>query len=96
MMARLKEDYDYIIIDSPALGLVSDYLLLSRFIDFHLFVLRRKHSKLTFLSGLEKLVKKGNIDSAHLVLNDVPGEAFYYGESYYMEEAPEKLMSLKI
>ena len=96
LMAQLKEEYDYVIIDSPALGLVSDYLLLSHFIDFHLFVLRRKHSKISFLSGLEKLVKKGNIDSVHLVLNDVPGEAFYYGESYYVEKAPEKLMSLKI
>ena len=90
------ETYDYIIIDSPAMGLVSDYLLLSHLIDFHLFVLRRKHSKLSFLPALEKLVKKGNIADVHLVLNDVPGGSFYYGESYYAEERPEHLVSLKI
>lgn len=96
LIAAMKEKYDYIIIDSPALGLVSDYLLLSHLIDFHLFVLRRKHSKLTFLPAIEKLMKKGNIEDVHLVLNDVPGKAFYYGETYYVEEQPEKLISLKI
>ena len=96
LINRLKETYDYIIIDSPAMGLVSDYLLLSHLIDFHLFVLRRKHSKLSFLPALEKLVKKGNIADVHLVLNDVPGGSFYYGESYYAEERPEHLVSLKI
>ncbi|MCO6476691.1 MAG: AAA family ATPase [Phaeodactylibacter sp.] len=96
LMDRLKKEYDYIIIDSPALGLVSDYLFLSPFIDFHLFVMRRKHSKLSFISSIEKLMKKGNIDNVHLVLNDVPSKAFYYGESYYVEKSPRKLISLKI
>lgn len=96
LMERLRSEYDYIIIDSPALGLVSDYLLVSRFVDFHLFVLRRNHSQLSFLDGLEKLMKKGNIDNVHLVLNDVPSKAFYYGESYHMEETSNNLISLKI
>ncbi len=96
LMDKLKEEYDYIIIDSPALGLVSDYLFLSPFIDFHLFVLRRGHSKLSFTSSMEKLMKKGNIDNIHLVLNDVPSKAFYYGDSYYVEKPPRKLISLKI
>lgn len=95
LMEKLREEYDYIIIDSPALGLVSDYLLLAQFIDFHLFVMRRKHSQLSFTSGLEKLIKKGNIDNVHLVLNDVPSKAFYYGDSYYVEENPKKLISIK-
>ena len=96
LINQLKKIYDYIIIDSPAMGLVSDYLLISHFIDFHLFVLRRRHSRLSFLGDLEKLMKKGNIDDVHLVLNDVPGEAFYQGESYYVEKNPKKLISLKI
>lgn len=82
LIGKMQAAYDYIIIDSPALGLVSDYLLLSPFIDIHLFILRKNYSRLSFLPGIEKLKEKGNIEHLYLVLNDVPGKSFKYGYSY--------------
>lgn len=84
LILKMKAQYDYIIVDSPAMGLVSDYLLLAPLIDIHLFILRRNYSRLSFLPALEKLREKGNIEHLYLVLNDVPGKSFKYG--YYQKE----------
>ncbi|MBI5916148.1 MAG: AAA family ATPase [Bacteroidetes bacterium] len=71
LLQALKYEYDYIIVDTPAVGLVSDYLLISRFVDIHLFILRRKLSKQSFLSEIEKWKEKGKMDNLFLVLNDL-------------------------
>ncbi|MCB0550398.1 MAG: AAA family ATPase [Phaeodactylibacter sp.] len=83
LLEDLKGSYDYIIIDSPAVGLVSDFLLVSRFLDIQLFVLRRKVSKLSFLQGLEKLIKKGKMKNTFLIFNDAIGKSFKYGYGDY-------------
>ena len=83
MLQELKGSYDYIIIDSPAVGLVSDFLLISKFLDIQLFVIRRKVSKLSFLTGLEKLIKKGKMKNTFLIFNDAIGKSFKYGYGDY-------------
>ncbi len=83
LIQGLKEAYDYIIIDSPAVGLVSDFLLVSRLLDIQLFVIRRKVSKLSFLAGLEKLIKKGKMKNTFLIFNDAVGKSFKYGYGDY-------------
>lgn len=83
LLDAVKANYDYIIIDSPAIGLVSDYLLMSKFIDIHLFVLRRRVSKLSFLSNMEKLRLKGGLKNVFVVFNGAVGKHFKYGYSNY-------------
>ena len=83
MLEALKSSYDYIIIDTPAVGLVSDFLLISKFLDIQLFVVRRKVSKLSFLTGLEKLIKKGKMKNTFLIFNDAIGKSFKYGYGNY-------------
>ncbi len=75
LLTALRFDYDYIILDSPAVGLVSDYLLISKFVDIHLFVIRRKMSRLSFLNEIEHLRNKGNMEHSYLVFNDVKSRA---------------------
>lgn len=81
LLKRFKNQYDYIIIDSPAIGLVSDYLLISEYIDINLFVLRRKISKLSFLKNLDKLKREGKLKDSYIIFNGVIGRSFKYG--YY-------------
>jgi hypothetical protein len=70
-------------VDSPAIGLASDYLLVSRFIDINLFVVRRKVSKLSFLKNLNKLKKRGKLKNVNLIFNGALGKSFKYGYSRY-------------
>lgn len=83
LLQDLANTYDYVVIDSPALGLVSDYLLISKYVDIHLFVIRRNVSKPTYLAELEKLKKKGSMDRTFLIFNDAFGKSFKYGYSEY-------------
>ncbi len=94
MLDELRNHYDYIIFDAPAVGVVSDYLLISKFIDIHLYVLRRKVSQFSFIKDLEKLRSKGKMENTFLVLNDVVGKALKYGYTYKTntDETPKKMV----
>ncbi len=93
MMTQLKDTYDYVIFDFPAIGMVSDYLLLARSIDTHLFVVRRNLSQLSFLRDLERLKKKGVTPNPFVVFNDVSRKShkYGYGAYYYDKEGQAAL-----
>ncbi len=78
-----SEQYDYVLIDSPPVGLVSDYLLVSKFVDLHLFVVRRNVSKISYLQAIEKIKRAGKLKNVRLLFNDVAGKALKYGYSNY-------------
>jgi tyrosine-protein kinase Etk/Wzc len=83
MIIGLKDEYDHIIIDCPAVGLVSDYLLLFHLADIHLFVLRHKFSKKSYLDEIEKFKEKGHVENLYLVFNGVPGKKLKHGYFTY-------------
>ncbi len=79
LIQELKERYDYIILDTPAVGLVSDFLLMSDDIDIKLFVVRRKVAKIGFLEDLEKLVPHGKSKKGYILFNDTLEKTYKYG-----------------
>lgn len=82
MIKDIKKSYDYVIIDTPAVGVVSDYLFIVETIDIHLFILRRGISNLASIRDIENLQEKGKIKELFLVFNDVKKGAFKKGYSY--------------
>lgn len=76
-----RENFDYIIVDTPPVALVSDALLFSRFSDVNLFVIRQNYSNTDVLDLVNDLNKKPNIPEFNILINDVkvPG---YYGKRY--------------
>ncbi|MFT5231855.1 MAG: capsular exopolysaccharide synthesis family protein [Planctomycetota bacterium] len=84
-MAQLKDKYDYIILDSPPLGLVSDALELARYADATVYLIRQNYTKKGMLSVINQKYKKGEIENVSFVLNfyDVKGTYGYgYGYGY--------------
>jgi Mrp family chromosome partitioning ATPase len=90
LLTDLRGSYDFIVVDAPAIGVVYDYLLIMKHIDVHLFVVRRKVSKKSFIRDVEKWKRKGKVENLYLVLNDVVGRAFKYGQSYRYGESQKK------
>lgn len=95
LIKRLKEEYDYIIIDTPPIGLVSDALLLRQYVSNILVVVRQKYTKKAMVRDLETLYKNGELKGAGLVFNAVKmGRGYYgyggynygYGQGYYTSE----------
>ena len=77
----LKAEYDYVIIDSAPIGLVSDALVLGEYSDTVLFLIRQRNTlkkQLEFVSELFRTKKLSNIG---FIFNDVKrgGKVGYYG-----------------
>lgn len=83
MLAELKKSYDFIIIDTPPIGVVSDAFLLINQSDVNLYVVRQGYSRLEFLKTLEELYEEGKIPNASIVLNDSNfAHTYGYGHHY--------------
>lgn len=83
LMDELKETYDYIILDSPPIGLVTDSLELVRFADATLYVVRQNYTKKGMFSLINDKYKNKEISNISIVLNYFEEKAKYgYGYEY--------------
>ncbi len=87
LVSTLRETYEYIIIDTPPVGFASDYLILSKFMDITLYIIRHGYSKIEFLKEIKNLKQKGNLRNFYVVLNDVKSIRSKYGSYTYGEKA---------
>lgn len=88
LVESLKGTYDYIIMDTPAVGLVSDFLTLSDFIDVNLFVVRRNIARMKFLQDLEEIASHGADKKSFIVFNGALKEnhKYGYGDKYGLNQ----------
>lgn len=85
LILELKQKYDYIILDTPPVGLVSDALELSQFADVTLYIVRQNYTKKDMITLLNTRVKRGELTNASIVLNGYENKAKYgsaYGYGY--------------
>ena len=83
LMDELKQEYDYIILDSPPVGLVTDSLELLRFADATLYIVRQNYTKRGMFSIINDKYKNKEISNISIVLNYFEEKAKYgYGYGY--------------
>ncbi|QTY27697.1 polysaccharide biosynthesis tyrosine autokinase [Flavobacterium sp. CS20] len=84
LMNRLKSEYDFIILDSPPIGLVSDAINLVKYADTTIYVVRQNYTKKGMLSLLKENTKKGKLKNVNVVLNyfKVKSKYGYYNYGY--------------
>ena len=85
LFTYLKEHFEYIVIDTSSVGLVSDALLLKPYIDMSIFVVRFAYSKKARLRVLNEFYQNQKLAKPAIVLNGVKLED-NTGYSYYGEE----------
>jgi len=84
-MEWLRQHYDFILINTPPVGLVSDYYVLSRYTDLCLFVVRHKHSPIENINQIDEIRKSTDPENTYIVYNDVTKEGKKYkkyGKNY--------------
>ncbi len=83
MFEELKESFDYIILDTPPVALVTDAFVLSKYADHTLFVIRQDYTPKNVLRTIHDYYRDGRIKNLSLVLNDIfrsgPGYGYGYG-----------------
>lgn len=90
LINELREQFAYVIIDSPPVGLVTDAQLIAPFADTTLYMVRHQHTPKTYLKMIDTLFRENRFQRLNVILNAVgQGESYYssYGyNSYYEEE----------
>ncbi|MBN2863681.1 MAG: polysaccharide biosynthesis tyrosine autokinase [Bacteroidales bacterium] len=78
-----KNKFDYIVIDTPPVAVVTDALLLSSFTDLYIFVVRQRYSSRNTLGLIEELYRNENIKKLGILVNDISLTGYYgYGLRY--------------
>ncbi len=80
---ELKQTYDYIILDTPPLGLVADALELLDFVDASLYVVRQDYTKKDMLTLINKKYSNGEVKNISFLYNFYNQKGGYgYGYNY--------------
>lgn len=78
------EQFEFVIIDTPPLALVTDAFVISTHVDHTVFVLRQNYSPKQFINSINEYYKSGKIKSISILLNDIykSGLGYGYGQGY--------------
>lgn len=80
ILNQLKELYDYVIIDTPPVGLVTDALILMNYSDITFTIVRANYTRKEFIKNLDRLSKEHSHNHVGMVLNGVEiGDKYGYG-----------------
>jgi tyrosine-protein kinase Etk/Wzc len=85
LIEELKLHYEYIIIDTPPVGLLSDALVFMKHADLNLYVVKAGYTKRDFIEIAHQIVDKNQIKHLSFILNNVNTKNIPagYGGGYY-------------
>ncbi|HIA13078.1 MAG TPA: hypothetical protein EYN69_13570 [Flavobacteriales bacterium] len=85
-LAHLHSKYDFVVVDTPPVGLVTDALEVIKKADLPIYVLRADYSRRQFLEGVNKLMRDNKINKLSIILNDfgrgASGKSYSYAYGY--------------
>jgi tyrosine-protein kinase Etk/Wzc len=87
LIKQLQAEYDYVIIDTPPIGLVTEAFLMMQHADLKIFVVREKVTPKKQLANIMAEMENKKIENIYWLLNDVDMRDTYYGQSnsYYTQ-----------
>ncbi|WP_192349529.1 tyrosine-protein kinase family protein [Algoriphagus sp. Y33] len=84
LIERLKEDFDYIIIDTAPIGQVSDAFELTSLADYSIFMVRYDYTSKKNLDFFSGIIKDNRLNNPMIVLNGSKNSVAYaYGHYSY-------------
>ncbi len=85
LFAYLENNYDVIIIDSPPIGVVTDGMLLSKYVDSTIYVIRQnvtRRQSIDFINSLHQAKKIPHLSIIFNAVKNGSGQNFRYGYGY--------------
>ena len=94
LIADLRQQFEYVVLDTPPLGLVSDAQLLAPYADSTLYVVRHGLTPSSSLQAIELLRRDQRFQNLSLILNGVDGKDGSYlsrsQKSRYYQATPSR------
>jgi tyrosine-protein kinase Etk/Wzc len=86
MLDKLRKHYDYVLLDTPPVGLVTDGIMAMKYSDLSIYIFRANYSKSDFLLNLQRIININKFSNITMVLNALPSTGEHkYGYGYYEE-----------
>ncbi|MCA8829559.1 GumC family protein [Hymenobacter pini] len=85
LMARLRQEYDYVIVDTPPTGYVAEFFMLLRHLDANVYVVRQNYTDKGLISQINELHHEQKVKQIYMVINDMHFTKTY--EYRYKEKA---------
>ena len=86
LIDELKNEYDYVILDTAPNSLVTDAQVLMKHSDVNVFIVRRGKSTRGFVKTINATYHSGKFKNLSVIVNDVkPNKSYGYGYGYYDE-----------
>ncbi len=89
LMAELKQQFDYIIIDTSPIGIVTDAQLLAPYSDVCIYLVRQNYTLKKQLNIVDELARTQKMKGLSILVNDIKETKGYgYGYSYGNYDMP--------
>lgn len=82
VMAILRREFDFVVIDTPPLGLVADSLIMLKHSQATCYIVRHNYTRKVFLNKINEMYEEKRIQNICLIINDIEGETVGYGYGY--------------
>ncbi len=82
---QAKNRFDYLVIDTPPLAMVTDAMLVSRYAHANIFMIRQRYSHKQVFELINKLAHDQKITNMNILVNDLKVSKYYgynYGYTY--------------
>jgi len=81
-MTLARERYDFVVLDTPPLGIVTDAFTLAGYADHTLFLVRQNYTPKVLLKNIEDYYGTGKLKNISMVFNDISRSGPGYGYGY--------------
>jgi Mrp family chromosome partitioning ATPase len=91
LMTYLKNNYTYVIIDSPPVGIVAEATQLMKYASHILFVCRNNYTRKDVYSDILNMFRTNKVENFDVVFNDMDLDNTQYGHyrDYYYKKAEQ-------
>ncbi len=84
LLEKARQEYDYVILDTPPLGLVSDFLVLLKYTDYNIYIVRHRLTERAGLSKINELYNSNRLRDVGILINGARAlSAYGYSDKTY-------------
>ena len=83
LLEDLRKEYDFVVIDTPPVGLVTDGIMAMKRSDLSIYVFRANYSRHDFMDNLNRVITINKLTHVSTVVNALPINGNTYGYGYY-------------
>lgn len=71
LVQQLRSEYDYLLVDIPPLGYVSEFLVLLQYLDAKVYVVRQNYTDRSLVGQINEMYRDHKVKQLYLLINDV-------------------------